>query len=161
MPVRLDEVDWAKVSTAIAPPKGRFIAVVADTLRWTRFTRRSGTNIYTLHVPSEITETVSGKESNGRRVTARVEYPDTERGRRMGESLVKRVARALNIDPSDLIPTTVTDDDDPYNGGLIEGFEGHRYQLTIDEVDDSYEGAAGPVERTAIRFYFDPIRDEA
>lgn len=161
MPVRLDEVDWAKVSTAIAPPKGRFIAEVADTMRWTRFTRRSGTNIYTLHVPSEIVETVNGKEATGRRVTARIEYPDTERGRRMGESLTKRVANALGLDPTDLIPTTVTDEDDIYNGGLIEGHEGVRYQLTIDEVDDSYEGAAGLVERTAIRFYFDPIRDEA
>lgn len=161
MPVRLDEVDWSKVSTAIKPPLGRYIVTVADTMRWTKFTRRSGTNIYTLHVPSEIVETVNGKEATGRRVTARIEYPDTERGRRMGESLTKRVANALGIDPSDLMPTTVTDEDDPYNGGLIEGFEGNRYQLTIDEVDDSYEGASGPVERTAIRFYFDPIRDEA
>lgn len=161
MPVRLDEVDWTKVSTAIKPPLGRYIATVADTMRWTRFTRRSGTNIYTLHVPAELVETVNGKEATGRRVTARIEYPDTERGRRMGESLTKRVANALGIDPSDLIPTTVTDEDDPYNGGLIEGHEGSRFQLTIDEVDDSYEGAAGLVERTAIRFYFDPIRDEA
>lgn len=164
-PVRLDQVDWAKVTTAIRPPMGRFVAEVADTLRWTRFTRRSGTNVYTLHVPSELVENVRESESVknvGRRVTARIEYPDTEKGRRMGESLTKRVAMALGIDPSDLIPTTVTDEEDPYNGGLIEGHEGRRFQLTIDEVDDSYNNQAGEhIERTAIRFYFDPVRDEA
>lgn len=161
MPVQLDRVDWASVKTAIAPPIGRYIAEVADTIKWTRFTRRSGTNVYTLHIPSLLLETVNGKESSGRRVTARIEYPDTEKGTRMGETLIKRVAGALKVDPIDLEPTTVTDDDDPYNGGLVEGMEGHRFQLTIDEVDDSYDGAQGHVERTVFRFYFDPIRDEA
>ena len=162
MPVRLDQVDWATVSTAIAPPKGRFVAQVADTIRWTRFIRRSGTKVYTLSVPSEIIETINGKSSEGRRLSARIEYPDTEKGRAMGETLIKRVSRALGVDPSELEPTTVTDDDDAYNGGLVEGMEGKRYQLTISEVDDSYDNAAGEhIDRMATRFYFDPIRDEA
>lgn len=161
-PVRLDETNWDAVSVSIAPPKGKFVAEVADTARWSRRTVGQNNLIrYTLSIPSSIVGTLQGDDvKEGRRVTARIEYPDTEKGRAMGETLIKRVAMALGVTPDVLFPTTVTDDEDPYNGGLIEGLEGIRYQLTIGESDASYDSrlTGERVNRTETRFFFDPIR---
>lgn len=163
MPVRLDTVNWDEVNVAIAPPHGKFVAEVADVARWSRRTvGRNNLTRYTFSLPTSIVDTINGDEvKEGRRVTARIEYPDTEKGRAMGETLIKRVAMALGVTPASLQPTTVTDDDDPYNGGLVEGLEGIRYQLTIGESDASYDNSltGERVNRSETRFFFDPIRD--
>src|SRR3990167_4255542 len=145
MPVRLSDTDWNSVQTTFAPPQGRYVAEVIDAAKWSKRTR--GANkvvIYTLSIPSALQENIRGDEvDSGKRVTARIEYPDTDKGRAGGESAIKRVAQARGIEPMRLDPTTVTNEDDPYDGGLVEGLDGLRFELTIDHKDNRFTDASG------------------